>query len=141
MSNVKFPLLQTKYYALFDSHLRYGCQIWGQRQNEYIESVEKIQNKAIRILNFKGPREGDKNIYKESKIDKVRNITIIVNCWFVYIQLWKKLAENFSDLFTLNIQLPHHNTRGNKLSVTNVNTTVYRSNCITLKVIKQWYEL
>ena len=37
--HVKFPLLRTIYYALFDSHLRYGCQIWGQRRNEYIESI------------------------------------------------------------------------------------------------------
>ena len=28
---VKFPLLRTIYYAPFDTHLRYGCQIWGQR--------------------------------------------------------------------------------------------------------------
>ena len=80
---VKFALLRTIHYALFDSHFRYGCQIWGQRRNEYIESVEKTQNKAIRILNFKGPKEGAKNLYKESKIDKVRNIRIIANCRFV----------------------------------------------------------
>ena len=49
---VKFPLLRTIYYALFDSHLRYGCQIWDQRRNEYVESIEKTLNKAIRILNF-----------------------------------------------------------------------------------------
>ena len=93
--HVKFSLLRTIYYALFDSHLRYGCQIWGQRRNEYIESILKIQNKAIRILNFKGPREGAQNLYKESKIDKVINNIIIAN------------------------------TRGNKLNVANVNTTIY----------------
>ena len=112
---VKFPLLQTIYYALFDSHLRYGRQIWGQRQNESIESIEKTQNKAIRILNFKGPREGGENLYKESKIDKVRNI-IIANCQFVYNQQRKKLPESFSDFFTLKAHLHHHNTRGNNLS-------------------------
>ena len=26
---IKFPLLRTIYYAIFDTHLRYGCQIWG----------------------------------------------------------------------------------------------------------------
>ena len=41
---VKLPLLWTIYYALFDSRLRYGCQIWGQRENKYIESIEKTQN-------------------------------------------------------------------------------------------------
>ena len=109
--HVKFPLLRTIYYALFHSHLRYGCQIWGQRRNEYIESILKIQNKAIRILNFKGPREGAQNLYKESKIDKVINNIIIAN------------------------------TRGNKLNVANVNTTIYGWNSITLKAIKQWNEL
>ena len=59
---VKFPLLRTIHYALFDSHLRYVCQIRGQRQNEYIESIGKTQNKAIRILNFKGTREGAENL-------------------------------------------------------------------------------
>ena len=45
---VKFPLLRTIYYALFDSHLRYGCQMWDPRRNEYIESIEKTQNKTIK---------------------------------------------------------------------------------------------
>ena len=138
---VKFPLLWTICYALFDSHLRYGCQIWGQRRNEYIESIEKTQNKAIRILNFTGPGEEAEKLYKQSKTDKVRNIIIITNCRFVYDQLWKKLPENFSDFFTLNTQLHHHNTRGNKLIVPNVNTTIYGSNSIRLKAIKQWNEL
>ena len=138
---VKFPLLRTIYYALFDSHLKYGCQIWSQRRNENIASTEKTQNKAIRILNFKGLREGAENLYKESKIDKVRNIIIIANCQFVYDQLQKKLPENFSDIFTLNTQLHHRSTRGNKLIGPNVNTTRYGSNSITLKAIKQWNEL
>ena len=127
---VKFPLLRTIYYALFDSHLRYVCQNWGQRQNKYIESIEKTQNKAIRILDFKGTREGAENLYKESKINQVRNIIIIGNCRFVYDQLRKKLPENFSHFFTLNTKLHHHNTRGNKLIIPNVNTTTYGSNSI-----------
>ena len=55
---VKFSLLRTLYYALFDSHVRYGCQIWGQKQSPTAETIEQTQNKALRILNFKGPREG-----------------------------------------------------------------------------------
>ena len=82
--------------------------------------MKKKQNKAIRILNFKGPREGAENLYKQSKIDKVRNIIIIANCQLVYEQLWKKLPENFSDFFTLKTKLHHHNAGGKK---------AYRSKC------------
>ena len=53
------------YFAIFDRHLRYGCQIWGQNKNYAVENIEKIQNKAIRILNFKGPRVEASNLYKE----------------------------------------------------------------------------
>ena len=44
---------------------------------------------------FKGPRreQGAENFYKESKIDKVRNIVIIANCRFIYDQLPTKKAS------------------------------------------------
>ena len=44
--DVKFPLLRTLYYVLFDSHLRHGCQIWGQKQSPTVETIEQTQNKA-----------------------------------------------------------------------------------------------
>ena len=30
-------LIRTVYYAIFESHLRYGCQIWGQKQTQSIK--------------------------------------------------------------------------------------------------------
>ena len=51
---------------------------WGQKQSK-VEMVEKTQNKALWIINFKGPHELVDNLYKESKIDKLKNI-IKVNC-------------------------------------------------------------
>ena len=71
------------YCALFDSHLRYGCQIWGQKQSKIVEEIERTRNKAMRILNFKGSREVVDYFYKESKIDKLNNIIIKANCRFV----------------------------------------------------------
>ena len=37
----------------FQSHLRYGCQIWGQQKSQHIHDIENLQRKAIRIMNFK----------------------------------------------------------------------------------------
>ena len=53
----------------------------------------------------------------------------------------QKSFQKISYFFTLNTQLHHHNTRGNKLIVPNVNITRYRSNSIKLKAVKQWNEL
>ena len=110
---VKFPLLRTIYYALFDTHLRYGCQIWGQNQSKIVEAKKRTQNKALRILNFKGPQESVDYLYKESKIDKLKNIIIKDNCRLVYDQLKNNLPETFSNFFTLNTQSHKHNTRKN----------------------------
>ena len=135
---VRFPLLRTLHYALFDSHLRYGCQIWGQKHSHTVETVERTQNKALRILNFKGPREGADYLHKESKINKLKNIIRITNCQFVYDQLKNNLSETFSNFFTLNPQLHQHNTRKKRLAVPNAKTISYGSNSITLKAIKLW---
>ena len=54
---VNKDLLSTIYYALFDSHLWYGCQIWGQCQTQSLQNLEILQNKALCKLNFRGPRE------------------------------------------------------------------------------------
>ena len=48
--------LKTIYYALFDSHMRYACQIWGQSHSKTLDMIQSAQNKALRIINFKWNR-------------------------------------------------------------------------------------
>ena len=43
-------LLRTIYYALFESHMQYGCQIWGQARSHLTNEIAVLQNKALRIL-------------------------------------------------------------------------------------------
>ena len=40
-------LLKTIYYSLFNSHLVYASQIWGQTKTKLFQEVVKLQNKAI----------------------------------------------------------------------------------------------
>ena len=39
-------LLRTIYFAIFDSHLRYGCQIWGQKDSQEFKGITTVQNKG-----------------------------------------------------------------------------------------------
>ena len=52
--HVKTKLLRTVYFAIFDSVLRYAVQVWGQHRNQTIKEIEKLQEKAIRIMSYKG---------------------------------------------------------------------------------------
>ena len=86
--------IRTIYYAIFEPHLWYGCQLWGQAQTQVLQNIEKIQNKALRILNFKNPWDPIEQIYKESKIFKLKDIVTISNLKFVYNQI-NKLYQEF----------------------------------------------
>ena len=46
-------LLRTVYYAIFDSYLRYGCEVWGQNKNNSTNEISRLQDKALRIISFK----------------------------------------------------------------------------------------
>ena len=135
---VHSKLLKTIYSAIFESHLRYGCQLWGQAQTQAINNIEKIQNKALRIINFKGPWESIAPLYKESKIFKLKDIVLLNNLQFVYDQINKNLPKSFHTLFTLKTEQHRHNTRGNSLNVPPVKTTTYGSNSVTSCAIRDW---
>ena len=131
-------LLRTIYYALFDFHLRYSCQIWGQCQTQSLYNLEVLKNKALCILNFWGPPEKSQPLYKISKIFKLKDLVRLYNLQFVQNHLNDFLSNNFLNYFTKTTNLHDHNTRGIRLNVPIVNTTCYGSNSITLKDIRKW---
>ena len=46
------PLRMT-YYSLVQSHLQYVIQLWGQKNQEIKQIMQKLQNRALRKINFK----------------------------------------------------------------------------------------
>ena len=94
--HVDSKLLKTIYSAIFESHLRFGSQLWGQAQ---IQLIENIQNKALQIINFKGPWESSVSLYKESKLFKLKDIVLLNNLQFVYDQINKNLPKLFHTFF------------------------------------------
>ena len=41
-TNAKFNIPKTAYHSLFESHLQYGTQLWGQKNNETITLFQKL---------------------------------------------------------------------------------------------------
>ena len=101
-----------------------------KEKNYAVENIEKMQNKAIRFLNFKRPRGGASDLYKESKIYTLKHITTIENCRFVYDQIKKNFLNNFSNYFTVKKNQHQYNRRRKNLDfpVANLNG----SNSITM---------
>ena len=51
--NANFYILKTAYHSLFESHLQYGTQLWGQKNNEIITTFQKLQNRALKKITVK----------------------------------------------------------------------------------------
>ena len=63
-------LLRTIYFSIFNSHLIYTCQVWGQNEAK-IQQISELQDKALRI-NFKPKNYPVSELYKSNEILKHR---------------------------------------------------------------------
>ena len=70
-----------------------------------LKTFKKIKNKAIRILHFKGSRAQASNLYKESNMYTLKQITTIENCRFVYDQIMKNLPKKFNNSLLKRIRI------------------------------------
>ena len=89
----------------------------GDRIKAMLLKTLKEYKTAIRILNFKGPRAEESNLYKESNIYTLKQIKTIENYRFVYDQIKKSLPKNFNNYFTVTKNQHQYNTRRKKLDV------------------------
>ena len=72
---VKKAELKNIYHAIFESHLRYGCQIWFLSSTQLVrEKLEKLQKKALRIMSFSDFKEPSSPLFKEWRILKIKDI-------------------------------------------------------------------
>ena len=71
------------YYAIFSSHMTYGCQIW-YNNNVYSDKIKSSQNKAIRAITFSDFNAPPKPLMKEKNILPISELIILQNILFVH---------------------------------------------------------
>lgn len=103
------------YYALFHSHMTYASIVWGQVVTEHRNKGSILQNKAIRIINFKDRFAHAEPLYKLDKIPKLEHHVKIQNYIFGCMYLRDQLPPSLKDM--LCNKKPHcHNTKASKPS-------------------------
>ena len=105
----KFPL-RTPYFTLFNTHLIYACQVWGQ-DPLHLRRLSILQNKALRIINFKEYDYPTNDLYHESKILKIEDYIKLLNCFFVKDVLEKTSIKIFQNFFIKTKEVHNHTTR------------------------------
>ena len=87
------------YYAVFSSHMTYGCQIWTPKHNYISDKIFSVQKKAIRIMSFADKREHTDPLFKKLNILKFKDNLALLNTKFVHDFLKGTLPSIFVDTF------------------------------------------
>ena len=139
------PLLRTIYYSLFNSHLIYACQTWGQSKTELFNKIQQLQDKALRIINFLPHTVPVSEIYKTSKILKLSDYIIslqkallVKNCFE------KQLSQPLLNFFKKSTEQHNHSTSSaskNFTFVEEANSKLYGIESIRYQAVIIWNKL
>ena len=141
---VPHDVLLNVYHAIFVSHIRYASQIWGLCDNTVTHRIQVLQNTAMRLITFKGPRTSATPIYAELGLLKFFDQVKVMNILYVQKYLNGNLPSDV--LSTLDFEEIDHlrGTRRKKcklLKLSTVNTLNFGLNSFTRLASKQWNEL
>ena len=106
------PTLRTIYFGLVESILTYGAQVWSQIHNKSTNRIIKLQNIAIRIINFAHERQSTNELYKISKILKLYDHIHLQNFLYAHDFVKGNLPTAFNNTFKLTQNVHNYNTRG-----------------------------
>ena len=132
------------YYSLFNSHLIYACQIWGQTKTDLFRKIENLQDKALRIINFLPNRTPTNDAYENSKILKLQDYISLQNALQVKDCLDEQLPKPLINDFKKTNTQHEHSTRSaskNCVFVPNVYTDTYGKNSVKYQSTQIWNEL
>ena len=133
--------LRNLYFSIFSSLMTYGSQIWGQNQNVHVKRIMKLQNKAIRIINFSNFEDPSSSLYKNSKILKFKDNVLQQNILYVYDSFNSRIPSNLKNNFSYIHSRHDYPTRNNKQKCVNLpiaKTYTYGINSINGQSARNW---
>ena len=91
----------------FNSHLINACEIWSQNQNNTLfQRISRLQEKALRIINFKRHDTSSDPLFKENKIPKICKIHF-VKLAFKGLNSKNQYMQKYSNKYSNNSPTGH----------------------------------
>lgn len=136
---VSFETLRMVYFGIFSSILTYGAQIWGQH-NRIVKSLQKLQNRAIRFMNFQPFRASAIPLFKSSSILTLADFVKLQNFLYAHDCLKKNLPQSLIDerFVIVNTGLNTRCERLNHLHTISTETILYGTRSIMSQSIEAW---
>lgn len=99
------------YYALFESRLRYGINLWYNTTKQNINKITKLQKRALRIIYNEKYNASTEPLFKQSKIMNIHGLYEKDILTMMYKFYHYKTLPYLDNIFTRNNDIHRHNTR------------------------------
>ena len=136
--------LKTTNFSLFNSHLIYACQIWGQSKTKLFQVIEKLQDKAICIISFLAKGASVKEAYSTLKTLKIRDFISLQNVLLEKDIFEEKIPSPFMS-YSKKMNTQHLHTTCSAMNqnpfVPIVNTEIHGTYSIKYRFVEIWNKL
>ena len=134
-------ILLNIYHALFSSHMRYACQLWGQIENTTTRRVLVLQKCALRLMSFSHPRTRSRPLFRHFEILTIFDLVKLLNVLLVHQYLNSNLPSDLHDTLVFERVDHLYPTRRQNiglLKLPHANTTTHGLNRLSNQAILQW---
>ena len=114
------------YYALFYSHLTYGCNLWGTSTEENLDKIVKLQKKCVRIITFSDFDSHANPLFIDLKILKVHDVIKLQQLKHAYEYCNNLIPYNLRNLFNCSYEI----------HTTNLTLRSVQKHCLIIPPIK-----
>lgn len=131
------------YYALFQSKLDYGLQVWGQGF-PINNRIFKLQKTCLRLMTFTPPDTPSQPLFNQMKIQTMKDLIFLTNIKLVFKTLKKETPNSISNALDLKYVAGTMITRGNSaclLKRHKIRTSTYGLNSIKYMSVLNWNTL
>ena len=121
------------YYAIFYSHLIYGCNIWGLTSEDNLKKIEVLQKKSLRIMTFSDFNAHTNPLFIDLKLLKVRDLISLQQLKLAFEFYLDQLRTELLSLFRLDSNVHNYLTRSasnNLFHIPRIYSTSFGTNSI-----------
>ena len=132
--------IQSIYYALVYSRIKYGINVYGQAGSTKIDKIQTLQNQLLKVLSGKNYRHPTEKLHKEFELLLVEDLAKQELLTFVHNYFSNSLPPVFNDYFD-SFDHPYITRNGHNTIRLKMHDTEMAAASVLVKGAKLWNKL
>ena len=128
--------LRTIYQCLLLPHLQYCAEVWGHTYRDTLDSLFKLQKKAIRIIHYAPYTAHTNDLFRMSNFLKLQDIIKYNSLKLMYLASQTALPARIQALFTLRVS--EYELKGVLTFRQNLAHSTFKAQTLSVVGVKLW---